>query len=160
MTVEQAQQALPGVTFRAGTDGDGAALIMVTMISVTRGTILWMHLYPAADPRPGPAAPKIIEAIRVFDPACATPEGIHVGMTLAQVERRLGPLIEVVMGEIESREFATFPRLPRWLLLQADNGGATAGVYEHGKRTTRKYAGGSTVQSLWLNERSPGRTHE
>jgi hypothetical protein len=77
-------------------------------------------------------------------------------MTLAQVERRLGSMIEVVMGEIESREFATFPRLPRWLLLQADNGGATAGVYESLKRTTRTYAGGSAVQSPWLNQGSAG----
>jgi hypothetical protein len=90
-----------------------------------------------------------IDMIRVFDAACATRDGVHPGMPLADVAKRYGRLKRLMVTEIESREYADFERQPPWLLIQVGNG--QAGVYPPGKRCTSNYASAAHIASLWVS---------
>jgi hypothetical protein len=142
MTVAQVRQALRGVTLRASQDGEG-----VPLMQVIRNGLHTMYLYVGSDP-PLTERSKI-DMIRVFDAACATRDGVHPGMPLAEVAKRYGRLKRLMVTEIESREYADFEKLPGWLLIQVGEG--QAGVYPQGKRCTSNYTSSAHVASLWVS---------
>ncbi|MCX6621823.1 MAG: hypothetical protein NTY38_12255 [Acidobacteria bacterium] len=146
MTIEQAKKAMRSATIKATADGDGANLYQVK-----RGTALMMHLYLANAESVDAAQPAGIGVIRVFDPACATAEGVRPGMQILAVGKRYGNLIGLERSEVESREFARFEKLPNWVALEVHGGRGTAGVYAPGTRETQKYVRGASVQSLWVS---------
>jgi hypothetical protein len=142
MTVAQVRQTLRGVTLRASQDGDG-----LPVMQVVRNGLHTMDLYVGAD---GALAERSkIDMIRVFDAACATRDGVHPGMPLAEVVKRYGRLKRLMVTEIESREYADFEKLPSWLLIQVGNG--QAGIYPQGKRCTSNYSSSAHIASLWVS---------
>jgi hypothetical protein len=142
MTIDSARKALSEATLKLSKDADH-----MTILTVARGGERTMDLYPDADePRTERAA---IIVIRVYDPQCATADGVHPGAPLAEVEKRYGKLIRLERTEVESREYAEFEKLPSWLDVQAGHG--EAGLYAKGKRCAYRYAPGAKVESLWVS---------
>jgi hypothetical protein len=142
MTVRQARAALRGATVKKSEDGDG-----LTLFTVQRDGKTVMDLYP--DEEDKVTETSKLELFRVYDPKCATADGIHPGMPLREVEQKFGPVLKIVTSEIESREEAEFKNQPSWLSIQVGNG--EAGVYPSGKRCTRQYTPAAKVVSLWVS---------
>lgn len=142
MTVTQARSALPGAVFKTGEDGDH-----MPIHTVWRATTRLMDLYVDVDePRPDRAR---IELIRVYDPACATAQGVHPGMPLGDVEKHYGKLLRLERTEVEAREYAEFENAPSWMDIQCGNG--KAGIYPSGKRCASTFAPAAKVESLWIS---------
>ncbi len=135
MTIRQARAALPGATFKPAEDHDQLAIFIVA-----RAGKHVMDLYPDQDNR------SKLEMIRVFDPACATAEGVHPGMLLHDVEKQFGKLTRVAMYEGEPNERAEFSKTPSWLEIESRG----AGIYPKGKRCTDRIKDSATVESLWV----------
>jgi hypothetical protein len=138
MTAAQVRQTLRSATLRPSQDGDGLPLLQVM-----RDRLHTMDLYVDAKEH------SKIDLIRVYDGACATRDGVHPGMPLAEVARRYGRLKRLMVTEIESREYADFEKLPPWLGIQVGNG--QAGIYPPGKRCTTSYTSSAHIASLWVS---------
>jgi hypothetical protein len=135
MTIRQAREALPGATLKPAEDHDQLAIFVVT-----RAGKHVMDLYPDQDNR------SKLEMIRVFDPACATQEGVHPGMPLRDVEKQFGKLKRVAMYEGQPTERAEFSKTPGWLEIETRD----AGIYPQGKRCTDRFKDSATIGSLWV----------
>lgn len=142
MTVAQARQALKGAALKATEDAD-----RLPMYSVIRDGLHTMDFYIDVDNAAGERSK--IELIRVFDGACATRDGVHPGMPLAQVTQRFGRLTRLKVTDTEMREYAEFEKQPSWLEIQVGNG--QAGVYPPGKRCTSNYTPSAHIASLWVS---------
>jgi hypothetical protein len=142
MTVAQARQALRGATLKPTEDAK-----RLPILSVIRDGLHTMDLY--VDAGQGVKETSKIDLIRVFDGACATRDGVHPGMRLAEVAQRYGRLTRLKVTDTESREYAEFERLPAWLEIQVGNG--QTGIYPTGKRCTSNYAPAAHIASLWVS---------
>ena len=143
MTIDQARHVLRGATLELAEDADH-----MTILTVSRAGHRLLDLYPDADEPRTERASVIV--IRVYDPNCATGEGVHPGAPLAEVEKRYGKLLRLERTEAESREYAEFEKLPSWLDVQAGYGGA--GLYADGKRCAYRYAPEAKIESLWVSK--------
>lgn len=148
MTIAQAKAALPKHKVEASSDGDGAKLY-----SVQRGETSVMDLYISDDE--DTRKPIRIEAIRVYDPACATTTGIRTGSSIADTAKAFGPFLDIQRSEIEAREFARFAKLPKWLTLQFDGPQGSAGNYPKDQSKTTKTLPGASIQSIWVTPARP-----
>lgn len=144
MTIRAARQALPGTVFKQTDEVGGGS---VAFFAVTRASKRIMDLYPNQED--GIKETSKIELIRVYDPACATVEGVHPGMPLIEVEQKFGNLKKLIVEQSESREYAQFDKLPSWLEIQTGKG--DAGIYEPGELCTTRYKPAAQVQSLWVS---------
>ena len=142
MTVAQARQTLHGATLKPSEDAD-----RLPILTVTRDGLHTMDLY--LDAGQGLKDSSKIELIRVFDGACATRDGVHPGMRLAEVAQHYGRLTRLKVTDTESREYAEFEKLPAWLRIQVGNG--QAGIYPPDKRCTTNYAQSAHIASLWVS---------
>jgi hypothetical protein len=140
MTLEEARRALPDARFSRTSDGDGAALIEVS-IAPDQSLVLW-----AGEDDPGSAIgwTRKIGFIETTSPAFRTNEGVHAGMAVRAVEAVFGPVKQIVRSEIESREFLTFERQPVNLVLRLDY----TGVFPAGRSSTREYQSGAKILSI------------
>lgn len=141
MTLAQVRQLLRGATLRPSMDAAGLRFLLVI-----RDGLHTMDLYPAGGDVKDNSK---IELIRVFDGTCATTDGVHPGMTLAEVGRRYGRLNRLRVTDTESREYAEFERQPSWLRIQVGNG--QAGIYPPGKRCSTNYVPAAHIASLWVS---------
>ncbi len=141
MTVAKARLALPGTKIQRILDAD-----QMTVLKVSRNGVPMMDLYPNDEGNFTERA--TIDLIRVWDPACATAEGVHPGSPLADVEKRFGKLLRLERIEIESREYAEFEKQPNWVDIQGGSG--KAGRYAKGKRCAYQYAPDAKVECLWV----------
>ena len=73
-------------------------------------------------------------------------------MLLSEVEKKLGKVKEIVISEIESREYAQFKRMPNglWYLLSYE-----AGIYENDSRTTKKYTPDTYIRAIGMKSSGP-----
>lgn len=114
MTVAEARKALPGRTLARTTDGEGVALI-----EVKEGQTLEMLLYAGEENAESPVDEQArIELINVYDSRYQTAESVHPGMPVSEIEAKYGKLTRIVTSEIESREYAEFPKAPAGLSFQ------------------------------------------
>jgi hypothetical protein len=141
MTIAKARLALPGTSFQRIEDADH-----MTVLKVFRNGVHIMDIYPNDEGNFTERA--TIDLIHVYDPACATAEGVHPGLPLAEVEKRFGKLLRLERIEIDSREYAEFEKQPNYMDVQAGFG--DAGRYAQGKRCAYQYAAGAKVESLWV----------
>lgn len=144
MTIRAARLALPGTVFKQTGEVGGSS---VAFFAVTRESKRIMDLYPNQED--GIKETSKIELIRVYDPACATAEGVASGMPLIEVESKFGNLKKLIVEQSESREYAQFEMLPSWLEIQAGSG--DAGIYEPGELCTTRYKPSAHVESLWVS---------
>ena len=129
MTLDHARRTLKGVLFERTSDGDGVALVTVTLPGGHHVVVFANE----EDPDTSIDWTRRIALAETFEPAFATAEGIRVGMLVTDVTPRFGPVREIVKSEIESREYITFDRQPKGLRLRLDYSGAFTGS----NRTTR-----------------------
>ena len=144
MTVAEARRALPGFKFSRGSDGEGIALI-----EVGRRKRLHMTVFAGEiDPDKPIDENAKIELIEVLDSRYRTARGVFPRMRVSGVEKRMGKLKNILLSEIEAREFGTFANQPDGvdIRLQARNG--TAGVYGNGQSQTMRYSSSAYVFSI------------
>jgi hypothetical protein len=131
MSLEQAQGAFPAAKFERTSDGDGAALVEIT-IAPDESMVVWTG-------EDDPAAPidwsKRIKTIETFSPNFHTAEGVHPGALVTDVEIAFGKAKEIQKSEIESREYIEFERQPAGLTFRLDY----TGIFSPGspRRTTK-----------------------
>ena len=143
MTIRAARAALPGATFKEVEEIGG----QVRFFAVTREGKHEFDLYPNQED--GIKESSKVELIRVYDPACATVEGVHPGTPLIGVEQIYGTLKKLIVEQSEKREYAQFEKLPPWLEIQAGSG--DAGLYDPGQICTVRYKADARVESLWVS---------
>lgn len=144
MTIRAARLALPGTVFKQTDEVGGSS---IAFFAVTRASKRIMDLYPNQED--GIKDTSKIELIRVYDPACATVEGVHPGMPLIAVEGKFGNLKKLILEQSEMREYAQFDKLPSWLEIQVGSG--EAGLYDPGQLCTQRYKAAAGVESLWVS---------
>ena len=143
-TVAQARRALRGFTLSRTSDGEGIALI-----AVKRGKLIVMTLYAGEqNPRSRINERAKIEFIEVWDSRYHTAEGVHPKMPLPEVEQKYGKLKEIMVSEIEVREFATFVTQPAGFQWRVTNANGMAGIYSQGQNTTTRYTPSAYLKSI------------
>jgi hypothetical protein len=142
MTFADARSALPGAKFARGWDGEG-----VPFVDVTRDGIALMSLHADDDDADAPFNwSRRIDFIQSFSPAAATADGVAVGDLVADVEKAWGPVREISVSEIESREFVRFARQPGWLDIRIDY----SGDFQEGARATTRYKAGARIMTFMI----------
>ncbi|HLW59459.1 MAG TPA: hypothetical protein VKV57_05970 [bacterium] len=148
MTIAQAQIALHGLEVAKGTNGDGAVIYVVR-----HGTQRVMVLFPLPKQAWDPVNERTgIHGIEVYAPTYATAGGVHPGMRLRDLEPVFGKLLRVQRSEIESQEFALFPKLPQGMGIRVPAG---TGIYAAGENTTTHYALTAQVLSIVVTWTGP-----
>jgi hypothetical protein len=126
-TLDEVRRALPSATFKRTSDGDGLALIEVTL-----GRDTAVVIYAGEDDAGAPIDwPKRVERIEVFSPAFHTGEGVRPGAWLADVEKIYGKVTEISVSEIESREYVEFEKQPPSLTFRLNYTGIFAQLHGH-----------------------------
>lgn len=149
MTVRDAVQVLHSATFTRSSDGKGIALI-----SVQRNQEELMTLHAGEwDPNAPIDINKKIELISVRSARFITEDGVRVGMELTKAPRTYGALQEIMMSEIESREYARFTNQPSGLQFQVFGDGNTAGAYPAGNNLTANATPGAWLISIDITGR-------
>jgi len=140
VTLEDARRALPSATFARTSDGDGVALVEVTLGADTSLTV-----YADEDDAEAPIEwTKRIQRIETFSPAFHTADGVRPGTLVSDVEGVFGRTREIMKSEIESREFIEFERQPAFLTLRLDY----TGVFSGDARATQEYKPGAKILSI------------
>ena len=143
MTLDEARKALPAALFERTSDGDGAALVSVAFGHADR-LVLWAD---EDDPdRPIDWSRRIV-TITAFSKAFHTREGIHPEALVTDVIPIFGPVQEIVVSEIESREFVTFERQPAWLTFRLDY----TGRFPAGARWTKDFQPGARILGITIS---------
>jgi hypothetical protein len=97
----------------------------------------------------------IIEFIEVWSKNFQTAEGVRPAMKVAEVEKKYGKVKEIMISEIESREFATFANQPEGIQFRLLSEDSTAGNYAKGESKTTRYAPNAylfSIQVIGLSE--------
>jgi hypothetical protein len=132
-------------TFSRGEDGDGVALIDV---SVKKSAVL--TLFAGEQDKNSPINwSKKIAFIRTSSPSCSTRLGVRPGSLVAEAEKRYGRVFKIVKSEIESREFARFKNQPKGLIFQLDY----SGVFKDGQYETVSYRPEAKILSIAIEAR-------
>ena len=141
MTVNQARAVMPEATFTRVSDGEGIALISVEQAGdqVLR---LFADEYDPEGPIDDSAKISLIE---VLSPAYRTEDEVHVGMTIEDAEAIYGEVTEIMMSEIESREYVEFTNSPSGLFFRVTGESGEAGVYPEMDNLTQRYHPGATL---------------
>lgn len=134
-----------------GSDGEGIAYVDV----LEKETLL-MRLYAGEENSESAVNERAkIELIEAVDDRFATVGDVRPGMPLRQVERIYGKLREIVLSEIEQREYATFARQPSGLSFKVGAGEnvAYAGIYRKptAPARTKRYARSARVASIIIS---------
>ncbi|MEZ5429298.1 MAG: hypothetical protein R2747_23825 [Pyrinomonadaceae bacterium] len=144
MTVREARQAMKGVPFNRTSDGEGVALI-----AVGPGDDPVMTLYAGEEDPQAPVDDRAkIEFIEVWSPVYQTAEGVRPEMKLSEAEKKYGPVKEIVISEIESREFVDFAKQPKGLQFRLINPNGMAGNYRGTETRTKTYSPGALIFSV------------
>jgi hypothetical protein len=143
MTLAAVRDALPAASIERASDGDGAALVRVAF-GAKDSLLLW-----AGEDDPG--APidwshRII-TITTFSESFHTAEGVRPGWRVEDVIKVFGSVREIVVSEIESREFITFANQPEWLTFRLDY----AGLFPPGLRSTRQFRPGAKILGIAIS---------
>lgn len=145
MTLDEARRAMPAGSFARTSDGDGVALVEVTLAPDTS-----LVLFAEEDDAEAPIDwTKEIRRIETFSAAFHTTDGVRPGALVRDVEGVLGKTREIVKSEIESREFIEFERQPAFLTFRLDY----TGVFSGEARTTREYKPEAKILSIAVSPR-------
>lgn len=149
MTIKEAIQVLHSATFTRTSDGEGIALI-----SVQRNQEELMTLFAGEwDPDEPIDADKKIELISVRSARFITEDGVRVGTKISEALQTYGALEEIMMSEIESREYARFTNQPSGLQFQVFGDGDTAGAYPANDNLTSRANPGAWIISIDVSGR-------
>ena len=114
MTVSDAKTAWPEAAFSRTSDGEGVALIDVSV-----GSDQMMIAYAGEEDAEAPVdSTKPIKQLETFSDKCVTTSGMRPGMLVADAEKILGKTRSIARSEIESREYIEFENQPVWLTVR------------------------------------------
>ena len=145
MTLDSVRRALPDATFERTEDGVGAPFVAFKL--VTDATVItWLD-------ENNPVGPldfsQTVKQVETFDSTFVTPEGVHVGALVTDVEKVYGRTAEIILSEIESRQFISFERQPPHLTFRLDY----SGEFTEGARRTTRYAPDARIFSIVVSRR-------
>ena len=139
MTVAEAKKAAPMYKFSRTEDGEGISLIAAKI-----GELEVMTIYAGeSDDGPKPKDDAKIEQITVWNPNFKTSKGVHPNMKLDDAAKSYGGIKEIMISEIESREWITFNEMPSGLEFRM-----YGGEYPDGQTKTTKYKSGTTIHGI------------
>lgn len=141
MSIAEAQEALKGADFKRSADGEGVALVTVSI----EDKVILRLIAGEENGEAGVNGKAVIQFIDVMDPDFKTTQGLHAGMSLEDVEKIYGKARELVTSELEAREYVTFRNQPSGLFLRLSNTNGTAGIYKAGEMVTAIYRPGSEI---------------
>ena len=146
MTLNEARRTLGKVARLSRTeDGDGAAFV-----AVMEGQEHTLTLGANED---DPAAPidwsRRIEYIDTSNAAFHTAAGVRPGALVEGLVRLFGPVTEIVVSEIESRQFIRFERQPPALTFRLDY----TGIFTAASRRTTHFSAGAKILSIAISSR-------
>lgn len=144
MTVAQARKIMMGCRFFRGSDGEGIALIDVNCRGVRTMTLYAGEESDVEKPINFHAR---IEIIEIWDKRFRTAQGVHVEMRVADAERRLGKIKEIILTPIESREFITFSKSTPNISYRF-----YGGVYAPRSTVTTEYEPGARLWSIQVHK--------
>lgn len=140
MTLAQMRRELPTASFARTTDGDGMALI-----EIKEAGQLSLIAYAEEPDFQAPLDEQArVDTIWVYSKRYRTVEGVCPGMLVADVARIYGTP-ELMMSEIEMREYADFPRQPAGMTFRVQGGAFADGV-----RRTDRYDPTAYIQSILI----------
>ena len=143
MTLEQARRTLPNCKLLRTEDGEGIALVGV----ICSGREV-MSFYAGEEDRDAKVNWKRrIEFIEVWDKRFKTTDGVHPEMLVRDAEKILGRVREIVITQIESREFVTFRKVRKGIEYRT-----YGGIYTRPSFTTTKYERGSRLHSIQISK--------
>ncbi len=87
----------------------------------------------------------VISNISVHSPEFKTLEGVHVGMKLKEVEKRLGTLERIFTSEPTYEQYAVFANQPKGIAFKV-----LGGVFRDGQRETQKFDKQAAIYSIEL----------
>lgn len=119
MTLSDARNAAPAAAFTRTSDGEGVALVQVT-VAPDVSMVVWAE---EDDPDKPVDWTKRIRSIETFSAAFRTAEGAHPGAMVSDVHRLYGPTKTTETSEIESRRYITFDNQPAGLMFRLDETG-------------------------------------
>lgn len=143
MTIGEAKAAMPSATFERTSDGEGIAYVA----AIENGETLFELNTDTYDPAAPINDAETIGFIQVWSPRYQTADGIGTGTSVAAAEQCFGTVKEIMMSEIESREYAEFTNQPSGLYFRLTHENSTAGVYDSDNFTTR-YNSGATIHAI------------
>ena len=88
-----------------------------------------------------------IEFIEILDKRFKTKDGIHPEMLIKVAEKILGKVREILITQIESREFVTFGRVRKGIEYRT-----YGGIYTRPNVITTKYEPGSRIHSIQVTK--------
>ncbi len=88
-----------------------------------------------------------IEMLEVFSPAFRTRDGIRVGALVDDVVRILGAVTEILVSEVEARQFIRFAHQPDGITFRLDY----TGVFPPGESRTQQYQPGAMIYSIAIS---------
>jgi len=144
VSVAKVREAIKPLTLKRESDGEGIALI-----AVQKGNKMLMLIYAGEeDPDAAINDKAIVEQIEVFDSSFKTEKGVHPGMKIGDAEAKYGKVKEIMLSEIESREYAEFVNQPKGLLFRLTSTDGQAGIYGKGNNKTTKYTQNAKVDTV------------
>ena len=148
MNLQEVRRAVRPLKAERDTDGDG-----FPSLYVHDGENLVMSVWSACRDEEFFTDPSVkLDVIQVWSKDYSTKQGVRPGMLLSEAEKKLGKVKEIVISEIESREYAQFKRMPNglWYLLSYE-----AGIYENDSRTTKKYTPDTYIRAIGMKSSGP-----
>ncbi len=143
MTVSEARKAMPNAMFERTSDGDGVALIGVKV-----GNKEIMSLYAGEEDSEKPINPLgIVEQIEVWDSSYKVAPGVGPGVLVHNASVIYGGIKEIIVTEIESREYADFNNGPKGITFRIDY----SGIYKEGEVTTKEFKKGAKIMSVLIH---------
>ena len=131
MTLKKAKSQADNLQFERTYDGEG-----VPLVKVSESGREIMTLYAGEEDLGDSLNENAkIEMISVSDKNCKTAQGVHPGMRVKDAEGKYGKVVNILMTEIESREYVTFAEQPKWASFRLNEGS----IYESGKNSTKQY---------------------
>lgn len=110
-TLAQVKRAFPHIKIRSESDAEG---VEMWRLPVAPNAVVYAHVEEGRRGR--------IDFLETFSAACQTQDGVRPAMRLTQVAQKWGRLRNIIMSEIEMRQFAEFARQPARIGLRVEGG--------------------------------------
>ena len=114
MTVGEAKTAWPEAAFSRTSDGEGVALIDVSV----GGDQMVIAYAGEENAEAAVDSTKPFTNLETFSDKCGTANGVRPGMAVSDAEKIMGKTRSVATSEIESREYIEFERQPVWMTIR------------------------------------------
>lgn len=140
MTLESVRSLHPTAQFERTEDGDGAQLIG---IALAPGATIIAAL-DEEDAGDTIDYSRRVTYLETFDSAFVARGGVRVGSLVADAERTFGAVKEIVLSEIESRQYVEFARQPATMKFRLDY----TGIFPDGSRRSTQFQSGARIFSI------------